>query len=576
KGFVVDGVWGTVKGLGTLVGVDGWESMKQAWGGLGNLATGVVLTVTAPHVLWLTPEKHLPGFVRDARNAMKETGKALIAYDQWGENPARAGGAVTFNVLTTVFTGGAGGGVSGAGKAAAAAKALSFANKAGRVVDPTTYLFTGAGAGLTRISDVMTGLKNTGHIEIPPLPPGVVTLPEGGFKFGDGTLHLPPGATVPESAFEIPRGSVKLPAGAEIPTGAVDLGDGIVHLPEGMTPPAGSLPIQEGALKLPEGTTALPEGTARGIDDHGNVIHLDRQGNILSEDGTLKQHHTSAHRGPRADGGSAAAEQLAPVGHRRGETPVGGVGLKTLPNDLNGSKDTIPHSYGSLDPAPSPYRPEGSNTPVGSREGGGPDGHGGNADAPPGSQSENFPSRDTSDMGTRRDYEARTAPESRIPHPPSEPGDLVLSTGDHVYFREGRTGIGYDTSTMVNFDLVRPLDGYHDVVVHGNAQGFFEPGRVNAAGQGFSAGDTHPTHIAEAIRANPSYHGGPVRLVSCHTGNASKGALDIPAAQAIANELGVPVSAPTNKVGVSSRLGPGQVPVIFGGGYWRIFLPMAH
>lgn len=91
KGFVVDGVWGTVKGLGTLVGTDGWDSMKQAWTGLGNLTTGVILTVAAPHVLWLTPEKDLPGFARDARNAMKETGKALIAYDQWGENPARAG-----------------------------------------------------------------------------------------------------------------------------------------------------------------------------------------------------------------------------------------------------------------------------------------------------------------------------------------------------------------------------------------------------------------------------------------------------------------------------------------------------
>ncbi|MFH9609155.1 hypothetical protein ACH4K1_16725, partial [Streptomyces sp. NPDC017448] len=362
KGFVVDGVWGTVKGLGTLVGVDGWESMKQAWTGLGNLTTGVILTVTAPHVLWLTPEKHLPGFVRDARNAMKETGKALIAYDQWGENPARAGGAVTFNVLTTVFTGGAGGGVSGAGKAAAAAKALSFANKAGRVVDPTTYLFKGAGAGLTRISDVMTGLKNTGHIEIPPLPPGVVTLPEGGFKFGDGTLHLPPGATVPESAFEIPRGSVKLPAGAEIPTGAVYLGDGIVHLPEGMTPPAGSLPIQEGALKLPEGTTALPQGTARGIDDHGNVIHLDRQGNILSEDGTLKQHHTNARpENPPADS-PVPAEAGSPLPRTPAhESALVGAGARGGSDTVRLGSDVS--DAGSMEIAPSGSSP--TDLPVG-------------------------------------------------------------------------------------------------------------------------------------------------------------------------------------------------------------------
>ncbi|MFE5961425.1 hypothetical protein [Streptomyces rubiginosohelvolus] len=296
KGFVVDGVWGTVKGLGTLFGTEGWDTAKQAWTGLGNLTTGVILTIAAPHALWLTPEKDLPGFARDARNAMKETGKALIAYDQWGENPARAGGAVTFNVLTTVFTGGAGGGASGAGKAAAAAKALSFANKASRVVDPTTYLFKGAGAGLTKISDVMAGLKGTGNIEIPPLPAGTIALPDGAYKAADGTLTLPEGAAVPESAFEIPKGSVKLPDGAEIPTGAVDLGDGIVHLPEGMAPPSGSLPIHEGTLKLPEGTTALPEGTFRDFDAEGNVVHLDRQGNILGEDGTLKQHHTDVRR----------------------------------------------------------------------------------------------------------------------------------------------------------------------------------------------------------------------------------------------------------------------------------------
>lgn len=313
KGFAVDGVWATVKGLGTLVGFDGWDAAKQAWTGLGNLTTGVILTIAAPHVLWLTPEDKLPGFARDARNAMKETGKALIAYDQWGENPARAGGAVTFNVLTTVFTGGAGGGVSGAGKAAVAAKALSFANKAGRFVDPTTYLFKGAGAGLTKISDVMAGLRGTGNIEIPTLPPGAITLPDGGFKLADGTLHLPEGAALPDGAFEIPRNSVKLPAGAEIPAGAVDLGDGVVHLPEGVTPPAGSLPIQEGALKLPEGTTALPEGTFKDFDAEGNVIHLDRQGNILGEDGTLKQHHTAAQRENPTDGASVRTDADSPL-----------------------------------------------------------------------------------------------------------------------------------------------------------------------------------------------------------------------------------------------------------------------
>ncbi|MET9844872.1 hypothetical protein ABZZ21_09865, partial [Streptomyces ossamyceticus] len=36
-GFVVDGVWGTIKGLGTLVGFNGWDAAGQAWTGLGKL-----------------------------------------------------------------------------------------------------------------------------------------------------------------------------------------------------------------------------------------------------------------------------------------------------------------------------------------------------------------------------------------------------------------------------------------------------------------------------------------------------------------------------------------------------------
>ncbi|WP_308405812.1 hypothetical protein [Streptomyces sp. 404i] len=576
KGFAVDGVWATVKGLGTLVGFDGWDAAKQAWTGLGNLTTGVILTVAAPHVLWLTPEDKLPGFARDARKAMTETGKALIAYDEWGENPARAGGAVTFNVLTTVFTGGAGGGVSGAGKAAVAAKALSFANKAGRFVDPTTYLFKGAGAGLTKISDVMAGLRGTGSIEIPTLPPGAITLPDGGFKLADGTLHLPEGAALPDGAFEIPRNSVKLPAGAEIPAGAVDLGDGVVHLPEGVTPPAGSLPIQEGTLKLPEGTTALPEGTFKDFDAEGNVVHLDRQGNILGEDGTLKQHHTAAQRenSPVDSSAKSHADQPATVGSGRTDAP--GVGSRTSTGDVdNGGSDR--HGAGTPDAVPRSDGPEGTHgAPEGGHDGGEQAAHGEGSGTSPGMRPDASSHHDADHMGTRREFEARISPESTIPHPPKKPGDLVLSTGDPAYFREGRTAIGYDRNTLVNFDLVRPLPHHHDVVVHGNAQGFFEPGRVNEAGSGFSAGDTHPSHIAEAIRANPSYNGGPVRLVSCHTGTASPGSLDIPAAQAIANELGVPVVAPTNKVGVSSRLGPNQTPVIFDGGYWRTFLPMIN
>lgn len=268
KGVFVDGVWGTIKGLGTLFGTDGWDAAKQAWSGLQDLTTGIILTVAAPGLLWATPENRLPGFARDSRRAMKETGKALLAWDQWGENPSRAAGAVTFNVLTTVFTGGAGGGVSGAGKAAVAAKALSFAGKAGRIIDPMTYVFKGAGAGLTKISDVMVGLKGSGAVEIPPLPDNIFTLPEGAVRFPDGTVDLP--------------------AGTAIPDGAVKLRDGTVQLPEGVV--------------------ALPEGTVKSPFAEG-APYMDREGHLYDSNGNKVEDTADSPKG---------ADTSAP----RVETPV--------------------------------------------------------------------------------------------------------------------------------------------------------------------------------------------------------------------------------------------------------------
>ncbi|MFI1934870.1 hypothetical protein [Streptomyces sp. NPDC020330] len=452
KGFVVDGVLATVKGLGTLAGFDGWDSMKQAWTGLGNLTTGTILTVTAPHLLWLTPKDKLPGFARDAREAMTGTGKALIAYDQWGENPARAGGAVTFNVLTTVFTGGTGGAASGAGKAAVAAKALSFANKAGRYADPTTYLFKGASSGLTKISDVMAGLRGTGNVEIPPLPPGTITLPDGGFKLADGTLHLPEGAALPDGAFEVPRNSVKLPDGAEIPAGAIDLGDGVVRLPEGVAPPAGSLPIQEGALKLPEGTTALPEGTLRGTDKDGNIVHLDREGNILGEDGTLRQHHTAAHRENPTDGASVRTDADSPPPRTPAEQSAlvaagsrGGSDSARLGSDLGGAGRIGDDAGRTGDDASRPNRAPGgtaNNLPTNSVDGGGPTGTGGH-DAHSGSASEGTTtgSRTDSDGPGSTASGHRESAETQSEKPPSD--DKVT---DHAGGRASDTSGRTDTT----------------------------------------------------------------------------------------------------------------------------------
>ncbi|MFF2331843.1 hypothetical protein ACFVUT_26945, partial [Streptomyces sp. NPDC058051] len=172
-----------------------------------------------------------------------------------GKNPGRAAGAVTFNVLTTVFTGGAGGAAAGAGKAGAVAKVLSVAGKAGKVIDPMTYIAKGAGAGLSKIGDITKGLKGIGNIEIPTLPDNAITLPEGSFKLPDGTIHLPDGAAVPDGGIKLPDGNVKLPD---------------------------DVPV------LPENTTKLPT--------HADtpVQYFDHDGNLLDHNGDIVQHAKDA------------------------------------------------------------------------------------------------------------------------------------------------------------------------------------------------------------------------------------------------------------------------------------------
>jgi hypothetical protein len=122
KGVVVDGLWGTVKGLGNLVGFGGWDGLKQSWGGL--LKLGLALS---PALLVINDHTALPGLPKGTlSNTLKDTGKALLAWDQWKDDPARASGNVVFNVAAIVF------GTKGAG---ATAKGLSAAAKGTRAAE---------------------------------------------------------------------------------------------------------------------------------------------------------------------------------------------------------------------------------------------------------------------------------------------------------------------------------------------------------------------------------------------------------------------------------------------------------
>ena len=167
------------------------------------------------------------------------------------------------------------------------------------------------------------------------------------------------------------------------------------------------------------------------------------------------------------------------------------------------------------------------------------------------------------EMGTRRRWEDPAA----HPRPPSRAPDAHLPGGDPIYHSDRATAIGYDAATMRNFDTVAPKPGYHDVVVHGERDGLIRPGMIGADGADWPTNYTHPNQVADAVRANPHYNGGPVRLLICHSG-AAIGPEGRTTAQEIADALGVPVLAPTDAVGVPRRGPAGQEPSIANNGSW--------
>jgi hypothetical protein len=159
------------------------------------------------------------------------------------------------------------------------------------------------------------------------------------------------------------------------------------------------------------------------------------------------------------------------------------------------------------------------------------------------------------------------------PKAPARIPDDHLPAGDPVYHGSYSTAIGYDSFTMSNFDRAKPEPGFHDAVVHGEPDGTFLPGLIGEDGANHPSNPTHPNQIADAIRNNPNYTGGPVRLVSCHSGTVDPDAGVEPAAQGVADSLGVPVLAPTGAVGVERHTSGPQVPTIRDNGKWLMFYP---
>ncbi len=90
-----------------------------------------------------------------------------------------------------------------------------------------------------------------------------------------------------------------------------------------------------------------------------------------------------------------------------------------------------------------------------------------------------------------------------------------------------------------NAKKIKPLDGYSDIVFHGS------PTELVAYGIDGEEWVYGAKEAAEMIRNSHEFCGKPIRLIACQAG-ALKGGI----AQQIADELGVPVLAPTEIVTV--------------------------
>lgn len=129
----------------------------------------------------------------------------------------------------------------------------------------------------------------------------------------------------------------------------------------------------------------------------------------------------------------------------------------------------------------------------------------------------------------------------------------------------GASLVGRDGNLGAAAAKITPQPGVFDVVVHGDANGFYVQ---NADG---SWAEINANNMAQYISKN-GYAGEPIRLVSCSTGSCSAGA-----AQNLANQLGVSVQAPSDTVWIhpNGQLTIGTSPTT-NTGTWNTFVPQGH
>lgn len=93
----------------------------------------------------------------------------------------------------------------------------------------------------------------------------------------------------------------------------------------------------------------------------------------------------------------------------------------------------------------------------------------------------------------------------------------------------------------INTLRAKPVDGYHDVIIHGSVNADLSTRNKFSVFHNGSHVEIDHCSLAKYIKKDTNYNGGPIRLLSCATGADAKGI-----AQDLANKLGVEVMAPSD------------------------------
>lgn len=332
KGIVVDGAWGDVLGLVSLVGLStsGWsfQTMKDSWGGLANLTVfGYVDEVVGGEMSPWEATTTVWG-------NWGEVGKGVVAWDQWDDNPARAGGQLIYNVVTLpIAVTKAAKGAGAVGHAADAGRAAGTAGDAGRI----SRIGRGVADTFTRMPTVDEIARNAArkfNIPLPhfgPAPAIAGDAPVGGHRF-----------------------DVETPAPRGPDTTHTNTGPGRDSAP----PPERAMSQDAGRAADPPPPRGAPEGSAAAASDPGKPPDTptgsDPAGGTADPNSHRPDRESAPERSPAladAAGDSSHRPKENPGSSMPGDPPGGTVRDDPSPGGQTHPSDPVAETHQRLSPA---------------------------------------------------------------------------------------------------------------------------------------------------------------------------------------------------------------------------------